>query len=76
MGNSTQHIFEQALRLPEKERAELAAQLLESLPPDEGYDQEWAAEIQRRVQEIREGKAELVDAGVALAQLRSKYLPK
>jgi len=82
MSDHARQVLEEALRLARSERAELAATLLRSLddvafgPPDEDYDEAWSAEIQRRVQEIDEGKAKLVDGDQALADLRSKYRRK
>ena len=82
MSEQVRHLLEEALQLARQERAELAAQLLRSLdkdafgPPDEGYDEAWSAEIQRRLREIDEGKAKLVDADQALAELRAKYTRK
>jgi putative addiction module component (TIGR02574 family) len=57
-------IEEEALHLPIEERAKLAQRLLESL--DELSEQEaeklWLIEVQRRLQEIDEGKVQLVSA--------------
>jgi putative addiction module component (TIGR02574 family) len=54
-------VLEQALELPVKQRARIARELLASL--DEGPEEDpaqvervWAAEIQRRVGQIRTGK--------------------
>jgi putative addiction module component (TIGR02574 family) len=48
-----------ALELPEHERAELAARLLESLDEDdrEGVDEVWAHEIERRCAALDSGEA-------------------
>lgn len=48
-----------ALELPEHERAELAARLLESLDEDdrEGVDEAWAHEIERRCAALDSGEA-------------------
>jgi putative addiction module component (TIGR02574 family) len=79
VSSPTNPLFEQALRLPEKERAELAHRLLESLEPesvDEDYDSAWAQEIERRVAEIKDGTAPLLDLTQGLAQIRAKYSAK
>ena len=55
------------------ERAELAHTLLLSLEPgdfDEDADQEWAAEIRRRLQAIRNGRVALRDWDEALVSIR------
>jgi putative addiction module component (TIGR02574 family) len=48
-----------ALELPEHERAEIAARLLESLDDDdhEGVDEAWAREIERRCAALDSGEA-------------------
>jgi len=45
-------LLTQALALPERERAELARELIASLDglPDPDVDEAWAAEIQRRLE--------------------------
>jgi putative addiction module component (TIGR02574 family) len=68
------HIREQALALSEKERAELARDLLWSLDgePDPDAARKWAAEIERRVREIRDGSVALVDGDKALERVRAR----
>lgn len=55
---SAQELIEQALRLPAADRAEVAAEMLFSLSPDESLDvdeREWIAEIQSRREEASRG---------------------
>ena len=55
---SAQEVIEQALRLPAADRAEVAAEMLFSLSPDESLDvdeREWIAEIQSRREEASRG---------------------
>ena len=55
---SAQELIEQALRLSAADRAEVAAEMLFSLSPDEFLDmddREWIAEIQSRRQEASQG---------------------
>lgn len=68
-------VVEKALRLPSNVRASLAELLLESLDYEEDVvvSEEWKAEVQRRCQEIDNGKVKLISADDALAQLQSKY---
>ena len=82
MSNQTRQVLEQALRLSQRERATLVADLLRTLDDegDEGLTQEeweeaWAAETDRRVREIREGKAELIRGDEALKQVRAGLKP-
>lgn len=59
-----QQLRNKALELSEAERAELAHDLVASLDgvPDPGAAEAWDAEILRRVTEIDEGTAVLIDA--------------
>jgi hypothetical protein len=73
---SFKHIVEQALDLTDDERGELAALLLRSLEPHDGeeltaleWEATWSSELARRLQEIREGRVELVDGDEVLAEL-------
>ena len=55
---SAQELIEQTLRLPAADRAEVAAEMLFSLSPDESLDvdeREWIAEIQSRREEASRG---------------------
>jgi len=72
-----QDVLDAALQLPSKERGELAEKLLESLGDDGAedrvdekfeYEAEWTNEIDRRMKEIREGRAKLVDGEEVLAR--------
>ena len=69
MTAQSQSLLDAALALNEQERIWLAEQLLESVGPDEGMpageldsldDAAFAAEIERRCNEVREGKADLI----------------
>lgn len=57
MSRAVEELYEQASHLSEEDRAELAGKLLESIedPPDEGVEEAWAAEIERRMVEYRAG---------------------
>ena len=48
-------LFEEAMRLPEDEREELAARLLDSLEPPPGISVEDTDELERRAAEARSG---------------------
>lgn len=51
-------IASKALELPEKERADLALRLLESLGPETDMsDDEWLQEIERRADRVFSGKS-------------------
>ncbi len=57
--SSNRAILQTALDLPEKERAELALRLVESLDgePEDDVEADWAAEVEDRVAALRRGKA-------------------
>ncbi len=58
-------VLKQALALSAEERGVLIAQLIQSLDgevPEEGVEEAWAAEIKRRVDEVRSGKAQLISS--------------
>jgi putative addiction module component (TIGR02574 family) len=55
-------VFSLALELPQHERAELATQLLASLDAeDEGVEEAWALEIDRRCRALDSGDATTSD---------------
>ena len=58
MEPTAKQLYDTALHLPDSERAELAARLIESLDSevDDGLDVAWGAEIKRRLEEIDDGK--------------------
>ena len=62
MTRAVEELYEQASQLPAHDRAELAGRLLESIedPPDEGVEEAWAAEIERRMVEYRAGRVESI----------------
>ncbi len=70
-------LLEQALQLPDDQRGTLAARLLRTLEPDEAdvttdeWRAAWSAEIDRRVQEVDDGTAELLDGDEVLADARA-----
>jgi putative addiction module component (TIGR02574 family) len=62
MTRAVEDLYEQASHLPAEDRAELAGKLLESIedPPDEGVEDAWAAEIERRMAEYRAGRVKTI----------------
>ena len=60
MTSPAQKLLEDALRLPEGERADLAARLIESLDPqaDDDVQGAWGAEIRRRLAELDAGSVQ------------------
>jgi putative addiction module component (TIGR02574 family) len=56
-GNLSQELLNDAMRLPEEQRAALAAALIESLDDgvDENAETAWSVEIARRLHEVESG---------------------
>jgi putative addiction module component (TIGR02574 family) len=72
---TVEEIHDLALKLGLDDRAKLAAELIASLGPgplekDEGYDEAWAAEIERRLVEIEEGRVATRSAEEVFAEMR------
>ena len=66
---------DELLHLSAEERQELADALYESLddePHDPEWERAWAAEIERRVQDVADGRVELLDADEVHADLRAE----
>jgi putative addiction module component (TIGR02574 family) len=71
MPNQLEIVEAQALKLSAEERAELADRLIASLFEDQEIEDAWAAEVERRIEEIESGRAKLVPAAEAIARIRA-----
>jgi putative addiction module component (TIGR02574 family) len=62
MTKTAQKLYEEAMRLDPKERAALTGLLIESLEPgsEEGVEQAWVAEIERRMTELDSGSVQTI----------------
>ncbi|MGH9365985.1 MAG: addiction module protein [Thermoanaerobaculia bacterium] len=62
------------MKLPDRDRARLAKELIASLdgPSEDGAEQAWAAEIDRRAAEVDSGAVKLLDWESVKAQTRKK----
>jgi putative addiction module component (TIGR02574 family) len=62
MTNQTENILKQALSLSERERADLACSLIDSLDSelDEGAAEAWNEEIAKRIKDLNSGEAKTV----------------
>ena len=75
MTRATRDLLTQALELPLDERAEMAAELLESLhDSEEDVEAAWAAEIQQRVAAARAGELESTDWRTVLDRVQKDVL--
>jgi len=71
MSNQLEIVEAQALKLTAEERAQLADRLLTSLFEDHEIENVWAAEVERRIEEIESGRAKLIPAADSIARARA-----
>ena len=70
---STDELLAEALRLPRRERAKVAQELLSSLEePTDDVAAAWAAELERRSREIAEGRVQPVPWETVRAEILSE----
>ena len=69
MSRTFEEVRNEALALTPEERGHLGEELLDSVESDEGieWDDDYAAEIQRRVAEIDAGTVEAIDSDESIA---------
>ena len=73
MPRTLQELEAEALRLPDEDRGQLAARLLDSLEPtDAEIHERWIHEAERRAEEMRSGRVRGEPGGEALARIRAK----
>jgi putative addiction module component (TIGR02574 family) len=62
MTTAADTVFQAALQLPERDRAELAAKLIDSIDPttDADWAEEWDAEIAKRIEELDTTKVKTI----------------
>jgi putative addiction module component (TIGR02574 family) len=76
-----EQLLEKALQLPSADQEQLARALYENLADEDEDDDEdpaeveaaWAEEIERRVEEIRNGTVETIPADVVFAEMRARF---
>ena len=76
MSPQAAEVLDKALALSTHERGMLIDRLVESLddgPAGEGVEEAWAAEIKRRVDEIRSGKVKLVPGEQVLREMADEF---
>jgi len=70
----TKEILEHLASMPFEERASIVDSLLRTLnQPDAEIDRLWAAEAQRRLDELRSGQTEAIPADVVFAKARERF---
>ena len=70
MSEHLRALLNQVLALPEGERLQLLGEVLESLRSAGDVEKSWTQEIKERVEELRSGKAELLDWDEARAAIQ------
>ena len=65
-------IIREALALPPEEREHIATVLLDSLPPEE-WERAWAAEVERRVEDLDAGRTRAIPGEEVFAKLRARF---
>ena len=75
MSSLLQQVASKAHNLSPSERAELAHELIVSLDDvkDKELEMAWDTEIERRIEEIKSGRAKGRPAEEILAEIRAKY---
>jgi putative addiction module component (TIGR02574 family) len=79
LSEAAEQLLDQALLLSIYERSTIARLLYESIADEEDdedpaeVEAAWAEEIKRRVDEIRTGAVEGIDADEVMAELRARY---
>jgi len=72
-------LLEKALTLSTQERGELAARLIDSLgdqPAEEGVEEAWQEQVNRRMDDIRSGRVKTIPAELVLKQLARGFPDK
>ena len=71
MSSQLRIVEAEALKLTAEERAQLADRLIASLFEDNQIEDAWAAEVERRIEEIESGRSRLLPAAETIARARS-----
>jgi putative addiction module component (TIGR02574 family) len=71
MTQQAKTLLADALRLPENERADIAALLMDSLEPEADADAEsaWGVEIQKRIEDLQSGRVKALPWSDALRSI-------
>ena len=74
MSEEAAKLFALALALPDDEREELGQKLIDSVENDDGLpdDPEWRAELDRRLQSVADGTAELIPWELAREEMHTE----
>lgn len=74
---NAEDIIEMAYLLSPDERLHVAESILKSLgPPDPEVEAAWMVEIEKRMEEVRNGTVELIPGEEVFEQIRERYKTK
>lgn len=73
MASTVETLEAEALQLAPAERARLVERLIASLDADPDVEEAWAAEVERRHQEIESGAVSMLPGPETLAELKSEF---
>lgn len=65
------HLLDEALRLPDRSRIELAEQILDNTPPPAGTIAKQMTIVRKRMANVRSGRSRLIPAEEAHRQVRA-----
>lgn len=71
MSSQLDNVEAQALKFSPEERARLADRLITSIFEDHEIESAWAAEVERRIEDIESGRAKLIPAAESIARARA-----
>ena len=71
MSTQLEAVEAQALNLSVEERAKLADRLITSLFEDHKIEEAWAAEVERRIEDIESGRTKLIPVSDAISRARA-----
>ena len=69
MSEKAEQLLAEARKLPERERARLVGDLLETLDTPAAVEAAWTAELKRRLEESRSGRGQTLDWADAQREL-------
>lgn len=70
MNAAVKHLVEEALRLAPEDREELVDSIIEQIEPHQEWTDEWVAECNRRMEDVRSGKSKLIPEEEAHRRIR------
>ena len=70
---AVEKILQEALALTREDRARVMEAKQASLEPGEEWELAWAAEVERRMTAVDEGRAQLVPHEKVFAELRARF---